>query len=144
MDTAESGFEAIDKIDHVFSTREGYFDIIFMDIQMPDMDGVETTQKLHEKYPKGLPPIVAMTAYSMKEDRDRFLSQGMDDYVAKPIRAKHLIGKVQELIGKGSGTESDQQALLPRPGVGTSHTGSEYCGSTQTDRRKGTGAFSIR
>jgi HPt (histidine-containing phosphotransfer) domain-containing protein len=40
-----------------------------------------------------------MTAYSMKEDRDRFMSQGMDDYMAKPIRAQRLIGKVQEVIG---------------------------------------------
>jgi PAS domain S-box-containing protein len=115
VDTAESGFEAIEKIDHVFSTREGYFDIIFMDIQMPDMDGVETTQKLHKKYPKGLPPIVAMTAYSMKEDRDRFLSQGMDDYVAKPIRAKHLIGKVQELIGRRPGTETTDRHFSRAP-----------------------------
>ena len=114
VDTAESGFEAIDKVEQVFSSTDSYYDIIFMDIQMPDMDGVETTQKLHERYPQGLPPIVAMTAYSMKEDRDRFMSQGMDDYVAKPIRAKHLIGKVQELIGKGTGGKvSDKQAALP-------------------------------
>ena len=107
VDTAESGFEAIEKIDRVMASPDEYYDIVFMDIQMPDMDGVETTQKLHEKSiptrgrPKiRLPPVVAMTAYSMKEDRERFLSQGMDDYVAKPIRAQKLITKVQELIGK--------------------------------------------
>lgn len=114
VDTAESGFEAIDKMEKVFSSTDAYYDIIFMDIQMPDMDGVETTQKLHERYPQGLPPIVAMTAYSMKEDRDRFMSQGMDDYVAKPIRAKHLIGKVQELVGKATGRKmSEKQHILP-------------------------------
>lgn len=115
VDTAESGFEAIDKVERVFSSADAYYDIIFMDIQMPDMDGVETTQKLHERYPQGLPPIVAMTAYSMKEDRDRFMSQGMDDYVAKPIRAKHLIGKVQELVGKTKGRKlSEKQHVLPQ------------------------------
>lgn len=113
VDTAESGFEAIDKVEHIFSTSEAHYDIIFMDIQMPDMDGVETTQKLHARYPQGLPPIVAMTAYSMKEDRDRFMSQGMDDYVAKPIRAKHLIGKVQELVGKAIGRKvGEKRAIL--------------------------------
>ncbi len=100
VDTAESGYEAIEKVEQIFSKRDGYYDVIFMDIQMPDMDGVETTRRLREKYPKGLPPIVAMTAYSMKEDRERFMSQGMDDYLAKPIRAQHLIAKVQTLVGK--------------------------------------------
>ena len=72
------------------------FDIILMDIQMPDMDGVETTWELRRLYGAKLPPVVAMTAYSMKEDRDRFLNQGLDDYIAKPIRAQALIMKVKE------------------------------------------------
>ncbi|RIV18134.1 PAS domain S-box protein [Fibrisoma montanum] len=76
------------------------FDVIFMDIQMPDMDGVETTHHLREQF-KQLPPIVAMTAYSMREDRERFLSQGLDDYIAKPIRAQSLIAKVKELVDAG-------------------------------------------
>lgn len=74
------------------------FDIIFMDIQMPDMDGVETTGILRKQFGDKLPPIVAMTAYSMREDRERFLSQGLDDYIPKPIRAQGLIAKVNELI----------------------------------------------
>ncbi len=105
VDSAESGFEAIEKMDRVMASPEEYYDVVFMDIQMPDMDGVETTKKLHEKYPDPnppyrLPPIVAMTAYSMKEDRERFLSEGMDDYVAKPIRAQNLIAKVQQIVGQ--------------------------------------------
>ncbi len=111
VDTAESGFEAIEKVNQIFENRETYYDIIFMDIQMPDMDGVETTRRLHANHPKGLPPIVAMTAYSMKEDRERFLSQGMDDYVAKPIRAQHLIGKVQELIGNSPSRSMSEKQL---------------------------------
>ncbi|MFD2933433.1 PAS domain S-box protein [Spirosoma flavum] len=73
------------------------FDVIFMDIQMPDMDGVETTRHLRKQFGNQLPIIVAMTAYSMREDRERFLSQGLDDYIAKPIRAQSLIAKVKEL-----------------------------------------------
>lgn len=103
VDTAESGFEAIDKVTASFESEKGGYDIVFMDIQMPDMDGVETTQKLREAFGKKLPPVIAMTAYSMKEDRDRFLSQGMDDYIAKPIRAQHLISKVMEIVADKAG-----------------------------------------
>ncbi|MFA7472191.1 MAG: Hpt domain-containing protein [Spirosomataceae bacterium] len=64
------------------------------------MDGIQTTIKLREKFGKKLPPVVAMTAYSMKEDQERFIAQGMDDYLPKPIRAVQLIQKVSELTKK--------------------------------------------
>jgi response regulator RpfG family c-di-GMP phosphodiesterase len=83
-----------------------------MDIQMPDMDGIETTQHLRAQF-GSLPPIVAMTAYSMKEDRERFLSQGMDDYVAKPIRAKILIDKVKELVLTNEQKTDDSPTVEP-------------------------------
>jgi len=67
-----------------------------MDIQMPEMDGVETTRNLRSMEGIELAPIVAMTAYSMKEDRERFLEAGMDDYLPKPIKANMLIRKVIE------------------------------------------------
>ncbi len=98
VDLAESGFQAIDMVEAKMKSPDVMYDIIFMDIQMPDMDGVETTQELKKRFLNQLPPIVAMTAYSMKEDRDRFMSQGMDDYIAKPIRAQTLIRKVKDLI----------------------------------------------
>ena len=98
VDTAESGKRAIELVTQNQQAKEKPYDVIFMDIQMPDMDGIETTQHLRAQFGRQLPPIVAMTAYSMKEDRERFLSQGMDDYVPKPIRAQTLIQKVKELI----------------------------------------------
>lgn len=72
------------------------FDMIFMDIQMPEMDGIETTAVLRKKYGKKLPPIIAMTAYSMEEDKKKILDAGLDDYLAKPIRSNLIIKKVQE------------------------------------------------
>lgn len=100
--TAASGPEAIEKVTNTFSQggsgEDNTFDVIFMDIQMPDMDGVETTRNLREQFGKALPTIVAMTAYSMREDRERFISQGLDDYIAKPIRAQSLIAKVKEIV----------------------------------------------
>ena len=107
VDLAESGYQAIDKVEARMKSGESFYDIIFMDIQMPDMDGVETTQALKKRFPDNLPPIVAMTAYSMKEDRDRFISQGMDDYIAKPIRAQTLIYKVKELLSNVDSRKSD-------------------------------------
>lgn len=89
---ASSGLEAIEVV------KNNALDLIFMDIQMPKMDGVQTTQNIKALGTKDLPPIVAMTAYSMEDDRSKFLSQGLDDYVAKPIRAVTIIEKVKEYI----------------------------------------------
>nr|WP_295930233.1 PAS domain S-box protein [uncultured Dyadobacter sp.] len=120
VDLAESGFKAIEMVETRYGSGEKAYDIIFMDIQMPDMDGVETSQELKKRYAKGLAPIVAMTAYSMKEDRDRFMSQGMDDYIAKPIRAQTLVQKVKELMGNMENRKLEQiqkeiaqEAMLP-------------------------------
>jgi PAS domain S-box-containing protein len=91
--TADSGQKAIKLVQA--SILDKPFDIIFMDIQMPEMDGIETTEHLRKLNTK-LPPIIAMTAYAMKEDRDRFMANGMNDYVPKPIRAEVLVRKVAE------------------------------------------------
>lgn len=84
---ASSGKEALQLV------AEKSFNLIFMDIQMPEMDGIETTRCLREKYPD-LPPVIAMTAYSMKGDREKFLSAGMDDYLSKPIRPVQILEKI--------------------------------------------------
>ncbi|MDO1450391.1 PAS domain S-box protein [Rhodocytophaga aerolata] len=97
LEVASNGQEAIDLVQATYNDPDKrMYDLIFMDIQMPDMDGIEATQKIKQLAIDKLPPIVAMTAYSMREDRDRFLSQGMDDYIPKPIRANTLIAKVKE------------------------------------------------
>jgi PAS domain S-box-containing protein len=97
LEVASNGQEAIDKVIVTYlDADKPKYDLIFMDIQMPDMDGVEATLKIKQLGIPNLPPIVAMTAYSMREDRERFLSQGMDDYIPKPIRANTLIAKVKE------------------------------------------------
>ena len=95
--TADSGQKAIQLVQD--SILDKPFDIIFMDIQMPEMDGIETTQILRNNN-TNLPPIIAMTAYAMKEDRDRFMANGMNDYVPKPIRAEVLVRKVAEWVNK--------------------------------------------
>ena len=101
VDTASSGREAIQRVAGRIQSGQPMYDVVFMDIQMPDMDGIETTGHLREQFGTQLPPIIAMTAYSMREDRERFLSQGLDDYIAKPIRAQSLIAKVKEIVEAG-------------------------------------------
>jgi len=84
--TASNGFEALKLI-------EGYnFDIILMDIEMPELDGIETTQIIREKEKKSGKhiPIIAVTAYALKGDREKFLSKGMDEYISKPIDINEL------------------------------------------------------
>jgi signal transduction histidine kinase/DNA-binding response OmpR family regulator len=87
-DLANNGQEAFDK------RKENIYDIVFMDIQMPVMDGVEATHAIlkHEKE-NDLPhtPIVALTANALKGDRERFLSEGLDEYVSKPIEMTELL-----------------------------------------------------
>jgi CheY-like chemotaxis protein len=68
------------------------FDVVLMDVQMPEMDGLAATAAIRvaEQNTNRHVPIVALTAHAMKGDRERFLDAGMDDYVSKPIQAKEL------------------------------------------------------
>ena len=61
-----------------------------MDIQMPDMDGVQATREIRKRLGAKCPPVVAMTAYSMQEDAGRFMREGLDDYVGKPVKSRKL------------------------------------------------------
>jgi two-component system sensor histidine kinase/response regulator len=85
--TAASGREALEKL------RQEEFELILMDVQMPEFDGLETTAAIWEaeKETGGHIPILALTARAMEGDRDRCLKAGMDDYISKPIRAADLL-----------------------------------------------------
>jgi PAS domain S-box-containing protein len=92
VETASNGLEAIEKV------KNNTYDLIFMDIQMPQMDGTTATREIKKLGIPNLPPIVAMTAYAMEEDREKFLSAGMDDYIAKPIKSEVLINKIADKL----------------------------------------------
>jgi len=69
--------------------RPGAFDLILMDIQMPVMDGITAIQKLRDKHPK-LPPIIGLSANAFEGDRERYMAQGMDEYLTKPFSKNDL------------------------------------------------------
>jgi len=77
------------------------FDLVIMDVQMPEIDGYEATAiiRAKEKQAGTHIPIIAMTAHAMKGDRERCLEAGMDDYVSKPVRSKQLFETIESLLG---------------------------------------------
>jgi two-component system sensor histidine kinase/response regulator len=91
---ANNGREALERIEQ----RD--FDIILMDVQMPEMDGLTATRELRrrEAQTKTHVPVVAMTAHAMKGDREYCLASGMDDYLCKPIRMKDMAKKLAQLF----------------------------------------------
>ncbi|MBW1896775.1 MAG: response regulator, partial [Deltaproteobacteria bacterium] len=90
------------------------FDLILMDVQMPEMDGIAATKRIREKekVEGGHVPIVAMTARAMKGDRQECLAAGMDDYISKPIREKTLFSLIQN-IAKGLQTIKERKYRFP-------------------------------
>ncbi len=89
-DVAANGLEAVAAIE-----RQPY-DVVLMDVQMPEMDGLEASREITRRFPReGRPRIVAMTANAMQGDRELCLAAGMDDYVSKPIRVEELIAALE-------------------------------------------------
>ncbi len=99
IDLADNGLEAIK------AAENKKYDIIFMDVQMPEMDGLEAAKKIKEMFSgnDNAPVIVAMTANVMKEDQDRCKKAGMDDFVGKPF----TIAGIEEVIRKWAKESSD-------------------------------------
>ncbi len=91
------------------------YDIVLMDVQMPQMDGFEATRRIRQaqKSGGGHVPIVAMTAHALPDDRERCLAAGMDGYVSKPIRAAHLMATIAAVLGRRN--ESCEGPCEPSP-----------------------------
>ncbi len=89
-DIANNGREAVEAI------QKKPYDLIFMDVQMPEMDGLEATHIIRENKQISQPYIVAMTAHAMKNDREDCLSAGMSDYISKPIRKRDLAEAIKK------------------------------------------------
>jgi PAS domain S-box-containing protein len=100
---AENGNHALAKLGEV------EFDLVLMDIQMPEMDGVEATRRIRSgKHGRADIPIIALTAYAMKGDREKFLENGMDGYVTKPVDFGELARVIAEVCDIRDGERSRQ------------------------------------
>ena len=80
----------------VESAREHRPDLVLMDIQLPDIDGVEALARLRTDERTAAIPVLALTAQAMEGDRERFLSAGFDGYLSKPVEIMELVGAVQQ------------------------------------------------
>ncbi|MBF0475832.1 MAG: response regulator [Deltaproteobacteria bacterium] len=111
---AENGRKALTAV------AQGRFDLILMDIQMPEMDGLEATAIIREGEKKtgSHIPIVAMTAHAMKGDKEKYLDAGMDAYISKPFNSEHLFGTIERLTHRASTPlqavpeQTDQRAVF--------------------------------
>ncbi|MBS1567330.1 MAG: response regulator, partial [Bacteroidetes bacterium] len=77
----------------------GEYDVVLMDVQMPEMDGLEATRAIRKNGGRQ-PIIIAMTANAMQGDEDECLQAGMDDYVSKPVNIETLVGKLKKYAEK--------------------------------------------
>ena len=98
IDCAENGQEALDMLE----TQPGRYDIVFMDIQMPVMDGLEATRRLRvlPALHEARLPVVAMTANVFKDDVDACLAAGMDDHLGKPLDLERVLEKLRKHLNK--------------------------------------------
>lgn len=108
-DVAANGIEVLTAI------KQQTYDLIFMDMQMPEMDGLEATKHINQDWQAGKlankPRIVAMTANAMQGDREVCLAVGMDDYLSKPIRNAELVRVLQECPSIKSGQSSPLSSI---------------------------------
>ena len=109
---ANNGREALDRL------REREFDVILMDIQMPELDGIQATHQIRSDARWKCLPIIAMTAHAMTGDREKCLEAGMDGYLSKPVNARHLLEVLRQFTASGVRPMSkprDEEADRPSP-----------------------------
>jgi len=105
-DVASNGWEVLEALH-----RQSY-DVVLMDVQMPQMDGLAATRRICQEWPHtARPRIIAMTANAMQGDREECLNAGMDDYVSKPIRVEELILALSKCQPKAGSRELDYSPL---------------------------------
>jgi len=99
VEMTANGREALARLEN-----PGRFDLVLMDVRMPDVSGIEATEavRANEKATGAHIPIIALTAYALREDRERCLRAGMDDYVSKPVRAEELLATIEKVASRFS------------------------------------------
>ena len=109
-----------DGVQALAALEDGTFDVVLMDVQMPELDGLEATRRIRAQWPHRRLTIVAMTANAMAGDREACLAAGMDDYISKPIRPDELSAALRRV---GS-TTTGKRGRVPRKARSRAKTGS--------------------
>ena len=112
IELARNGYEVVD----MYLTS--VYDVILMDIQMPELDGIEATKMIrglgeHMQY---YTPIIALTAFALQGDKERFIALGMDDYISKPVRMEELFDKLEKAVQKNGRRASQAYTELDSDG----------------------------
>jgi CheY-like chemotaxis protein len=112
-DVVANGLEVLQAL------KRQVYDVVLMDIQMPELDGLEATRRIRREWPAGQQPhVIAMTANAMQGDREMCLAAGMDGYVSKPIRVEALVSALsQSRPLAASQPAGENTALVPEPGA---------------------------
>ena len=118
--------------DAVSAAVAGSFDVVLMDVQMPEMSGFEATAAIreHDRAAGGHTPIVAMTAHAMAGDRERALAAGMDQYVAKPLRPRELLFAIAQAV-PSIGPAASQAGASDAPPVDDTALLADFDGSRE-------------
>jgi two-component system cell cycle response regulator DivK len=91
---------AVDGREGVEKALTGTFDLVLMDMSLPEIDGWEATRQIRSAPETKTLPVIALTAHAMAGDRERAIEAGADDYDTKPIELPRLLGKIEALLGR--------------------------------------------
>jgi CheY-like chemotaxis protein len=89
IEVVPNGYEVLNWL------QQQFYDVIFMDIQMPGLDGIEATEEIYHLWAESRPYIIAMTANAIERDRANCLAAGMDHYISKPVKVEALFQAIQ-------------------------------------------------
>jgi PAS domain S-box-containing protein len=121
-DVVANGVEALTALEQI------PYDLVLMDVQMPEMDGLEATRQIREPgsaVQNHTVPVIAMTAHAMAGDREKCLEAGMNDYLSKPVAPEALAGKLEKWLKAQSGSDPDAETENPAAFLSKPHDLSE-------------------
>jgi CheY-like chemotaxis protein len=112
--TAMDGREAVESI--AAAELQGVrFAAVLMDVNMPDVDGLEATRQIHARWGAASPPVIALTAGASVEDRQRCEAAGMDDYLTKPLQVSELARSLDRWVARSHAPQLQPEPMAPAP-----------------------------